>query len=118
MDRLTTRCAYAIATAGGACLWLATAMMSGRTEAWDATSYWTVAYPLAIILSGWLGYRLPERPWRWGLAVMFAQAGVLIVSSSSYGLLPLGLILFGVLALPAIGLANVTAKYRLRHDVQ
>ena len=48
MDRLTTRCAYAIATAGGACLWLAAAIMSGRTEAWDATSYWTVAYPLTI----------------------------------------------------------------------
>ncbi|CAE6486711.1 MAG TPA: hypothetical protein DEO56_04180 [Nitrosomonas nitrosa] len=118
MDRSTTRCAYALAMSGGACLWLATAMMSGRTEAWDASSYWTVAYPLAIIWSGWLGYRFPERSWRWGVAVMFAQAGVLMVSSSSYGLLPLGLILFGVLALPTIGLANVMAKLRLRHDVQ
>jgi peptidoglycan/LPS O-acetylase OafA/YrhL len=108
--------AYAVAIAGGAILWLATVVMSGRTEAWDSPSYWTVTYPLAILLAGYLGYKSPEKPWRWGLTVMFVQAVVLAISSSSYGLLPLGLILFGVLALPAIGLAQITARLRLRNE--
>lgn len=116
MNTKAARFAYTIAIVGGAILWLATAVMSGRTEAWDASSYWTVAYPLAIALAGWLGYWFPEKPWRWGLAVMFAQAGVLVMSSSSFGLLPLGLILFGMLALPAIGLAQMAARLRLRNE--
>lgn len=107
--------AYVIAIAGGAILWLATAAISGRTEAWDSPSYWAVTYPLAILLAGYLGYKSPEKPWRWGLTVMCVQAVVLVISGSSYGLLPLGLILFGVLALPAIGLAQITARLRLRN---
>lgn len=108
--------AYAVATIGGAILWLATAAISGRTEAWDSALYWPVAYPLAVGLAGYLGYRVPERPWRWGLAVMLAQAAMLLVSASDLSLWPLGLFLFSVLALPAIGLAQLTARIRLRRE--
>lgn len=118
MNIKATRFAYIMAIAGGAILWLVTAMMSVKTEAWDASSYWTVAYPLAIILAGWLGYWFPEKPWRWGLAIMYAQAGVLLISASGFSLLPLGLILFGVLALPAMGFAQVIASFRLRRNEQ
>ncbi|SFN13998.1 hypothetical protein SAMN05421863_11125 [Nitrosomonas communis] len=47
---------------------------------------------------------------------MFAQAGMLMISSSSFGLLPLGLILFGVLALPASGFAQIIARLRLHNQ--
>jgi hypothetical protein len=47
---------------------------------------------------------------------MLAQALVLVVSGSDFGLLPLGLILFSVLALPAIGAAKAMAKVRLRGE--
>ena len=108
--------AYVTAIGGGAILWLATAVVSGRSEAWDSLLYWVVTYPLAIALAGYLGHRAPERPWRWGLAVMLAQAVVLVVSGSDFSLLPLGLILFSVLALPAIGLAKLMARRRLRSE--
>lgn len=111
----TTRSAYGAAIAGGAVLWFATVGISGKTEAWDSPLYWAIAYPLAIGLAGGLGYWVPQRPWRWGLAVMLVQAVALAAASSSFGLLPLGLILFAVLALPAIGLAQVTARIRLRN---
>ena len=109
-----TKWAYACAIGGGAILWLVTAGISGKAEAWDSSLYWTAAYPLAIALAGGLGYWAPERPWRWGLAVMLAQAAVLAVTSSDFGLLPLGLILFSVLALPAMGFAKLMARICLR----
>jgi hypothetical protein len=112
MSKRAAGLAYLVAIGGGAVLWLATAQISGRREAWDSSLYWTIAYPLAVCLAGALGYWVPERPWRWGLAVMLFQAVVLAFSGSGFGLLPLGLILFGVLALPAIGLAQLAARFR------
>lgn len=106
--------AYVPAIAGGAILWVATAVVSGKTEAWDSSLYWVAAYPIAIALAGYLGYRVPEKPWRWGLAVMLAQAVVLVLSGSDFGLLPLGLIMFSILALPPMGVAQLMARIRLR----
>lgn len=113
MNERAVKIAYMLAIIGGAVLWQATAIISGKTEAWDDPSYWTVTYPLSIILAGWLGYHYPEKPWRWAFSVMYAQAGLMILSNSDYSLLPLGLILFGLLALPAAGLAQITARLRL-----
>lgn len=108
--------AWLIAFVGGAALWLAAAALSGRREAWDSSLYWTVAYPLSIVLAGVLAYHVPERPWRWGLAVMLAQAVVLVFTGGGFGLLPLGLILFSLLALPAIAVAAMAARFRLRAE--
>lgn len=108
------RRAWVVAIVGGGILWLATAALSGNREAWDSSAYWTVAYPLSIALAGWLGYRFPQRPWRWGLAVMLVQALLLLMSGSGFGLWPLGLLLFSVLALPAIGVAQLMARVRLQ----
>ncbi|ODU51270.1 MAG: hypothetical protein ABS92_00430 [Thiobacillus sp. SCN 63-374] len=105
--------AWIAAFAGGAVLWLVAAGVSGKREAWDSSIYWTVAYPLGIGLAGGLGYWIPEKPWRWGLAVMLAQALVLFVSGSDFGLLPLGLIVFSMLALPTVGVAAFMARFRL-----
>ena len=106
--------AWATAIAGGASLWLAAAVVSGKREAWDASVYWTIAYPLSIALAGVLGFRVPEKAWRWGLAVMWAQALVLMVSGSDFGQLPPGLIMFSILALPAVFVAMLAARLRLR----
>ena len=109
--------AYAIALLGGTTLWLLTSLISGRAEAWDAPMYWSVTYPLAILLAGVLGYRAPLRAWRWGLVVMLVQAPVMLLSSGgSMGLLPLGLALFAVLALPAVAVAKVAAVMRGRRS--
>ena len=110
----SVRPAYTIAIVGGALLWLAATLISGRREAWDSSLYWTVAYPLSIVLAGWLGYRYPKKPWRWGLSVLLAQAVVLAFAGGDYGMLPLGLILFAILSLPAIGLACAGARFATR----
>lgn len=106
---------YYVALAGGALLWLGTAVVSGRNEAWDSPLYWSITYPLCLILAGALAYVEPVRPWRWALALMLVQPlAMLLTSGSSLALLPLGLVMFAILALPPIAVARAAAWLRLR----
>lgn len=106
---------YIIALAGGAFLWLSVAWISGQAEAWDSPLYWKLGYPLSVLLAGALGFACPVRPWRWGLAVLLVQPVVMaLTSGGGFGLLPLGLFLFGVLALPAVVVAGFGARLRAR----
>lgn len=110
---LSSRAAYWTAIIGGAVLWQATAIVGGRREAWDSPLYFTVAYPLAMVLAGVLAYQHPDRSWRFALATMWAQPVVMVLTSGSdFSLLPLGLIMFGVLALPLIAVATVVERKR------
>ena len=49
-----------------------------------------------------------------GVTIMIAQAVTLAITTLSFGLLPLGLILFGVLAVPSMLAAHLGAWLRLR----
>ena len=103
------------ALAGGASLWLATTAASGHREAWDSPLYWSAAYPLCIALAALLSYFAPERPGRWAFAVMLVQPIVMVLTSGGdLGLLPLGVILFAVLALPVFAAAKVAVSFRAR----
>ena len=101
---------YVIAACTGALLWaIGTSVGNGR-EAWDSGSYWLVFYPAAIGACAVLGYRFPERPWRWCLALFASQFVTMALLSGEMGsLAPLGLIAFAVLSLPAIGAARLSS---------
>jgi hypothetical protein len=101
-----------IAVLGGVALWTATALLGGRAEPWDTGLYWTVSYPLALVLAAGLGYLFPRRPWLWALLLIYSQLLVMMVSGSGLGLLPLGLVLLFVLSLPALLLAGMGAWIR------
>lgn len=106
----TEKAAYLYACAAGAITWIGTALLSHRTEAWDASLYWVAAYPALALVLAWISYEIPARPCRWVLAAMFTQAAALFFSNPSAGLLPLGLILFGVLSLPLMIPAAIGAR--------
>jgi hypothetical protein len=104
-----------VALSGGALLWLGTAAVSGRREAWDSPLYWSAAYPLCIALAALLAYFGPERPARWSFAVMLVQPVAMALGrGGDFGLLPLGLLLFAILALPPLVAAKVAASARAR----
>lgn len=105
---------YGVAAVAGCVLWILAVTIGDRDEAWDSPVYWTVSYPLAIVIAGAIAWRLPEKPWRWGAAIMFSQAAVLAITSGGFGLLPLGLVLFAFLAIPPIALGYVTSGIRRR----
>ena len=96
----------------GLALWTMTALVTGKGEPWDASTYWTVSYPLAIFGSAVLGFLFPERAWRWAATLMLMQFVVMVAMGSGLGLLPLGLIVLAVLAAPAALAAVLAAKLR------
>ena len=107
---------FALAAAIGMAVWFAASTMTGRREAWDAEAYWIAAYPGAIAVSAVLGLLYPERPWRWAMTLFQAQFVAMCIRNGELGnLWPMGLVLFAVIALPAIGAANLAS--RLRHRV-
>lgn len=111
---MTQAVGYGIAAVAGCTLWILAMTVGDRNEAWDSPVYWTISYPLAIVIAGAIAWRIPERPWRWGLAIMFSQAIVLAITSGDFSLLPLGLVMFAVLAIPPIALGYVTSGIRVR----
>lgn len=108
---------FSISIALGAALWILASVYSGRREAWDATAYWAVAYPAAILAPGLLGFFFPERPWRWALALFLGQfLGMCLRNGEIGNLWPLGLALMAVLSLPAVVVAFLASRLRRRSD--
>jgi hypothetical protein len=108
-----------LAVATGAALWLVTAAASGRREAWDASGYWTLAYPAALAACAALGYRYPARAWLWAVALFEGQFLAMCARNGELGgLWPLGMALFAVLSLPGVWAARFGARRRLEQPAQ
>ena len=110
---------HVLAVCAGMLLWFGASFLSGRREPWDGAVYWGVAYPLALAIAGLLAWRFPVRPWRWALLLFVAQFAAMLLRNGEVGSLwPLGLILFGVLSLPAIVVAAAAAALRRRSGAE
>jgi hypothetical protein len=95
----------------GALLWWIAAALSGRREAWDGAAYWALAYPLSIAACAWLGYRYPQRPWRWALLLFEGQFLAMCVRNGELGnLWPMGMLLFAIVGLPGVLAARLAAR--------
>ena len=101
-----------IALVAGAALWSGVSMLTGKREAWDASAYWAGAYPAAILISALLGYRYPDRPWRWVLVLFGSQFLAMSLRNGELGgLWPLGILMFGLIALPGVLAAKVASGF-------
>jgi hypothetical protein len=98
-----------------ATLWVASAVLAGRREAWDAPQYWAVAYPAGLAVCALLGGAYPARPWRWALWLFEAQLVAMCVRNGELGnLFPLGMLLFAIIALPGMLAAVLGARFGRR----
>lgn len=113
-NQLPDASAFGVAAAAGVLLCVGAALLGGHREAWDGSLYWIAAYPIGIGVGGVMGFLASNRPWRWGLTLMLAQAVTLAAMTLSFGLLPLGLILFSVMAIPPMLAAALGAWLRAR----
>ncbi len=106
---------HLVAVIVGAALWIATSMLTGRREAWDASAYWTLTYPASILAAALLGYFYPDRSWRWPLLLFASQFVAMCVRNGEAGSLwPLGMAMFAILALPALVAARLASRFSRR----
>jgi peptidoglycan/LPS O-acetylase OafA/YrhL len=112
LSRINAVAAYVISVVVGATAWLGLMVVTGEHEAWDDRRYFTLALPLVAIAAGIMGFIVPHRPWRWGVTMMATQALVALVMSRSANLLPFGLVIFAVLAVPCVVLAYLGSFIR------
>ena len=107
-------CLLIAAAAGGALIWFLTSTASGKKEAWDSELYFSIGMPAVCLLAALLGFLEPKRTWRWGAAPLAGQFLAMLLMVGPGNLLPLGLFVFGVLAIPPILLARLGAYLRNR----
>ena len=102
-----------LAAVAGTALWFAASVLTDRREPWDAPSYWSVFYPLALLMCGVLGYLDPQHRSRWPFVLFAFQFVAMCVGNRELGSLwPLGLALFAVLALPGVIVSRLGARLR------
>jgi peptidoglycan/LPS O-acetylase OafA/YrhL len=104
--------AYIIAVVCGLAIWTSISAVSGTSEAWDSPLYFTYGVPASAMVSGVQGYIWPARPWRWPVVIMLSQALLAVAQNPTANLLPLGLIAFGLLAIPGLLTAYLGAFLR------
>ena len=116
-DSITTRSPWlpsVLALVAGAANWQYTSEVAQGREPWDKLLYWQVSYPTLLLAAFLLGMAWRERPWRWALLLMAGQAiWALLVAVAQDGvptLLPLGLVMFAILAVPCV-LAAYAGKW-------
>lgn len=103
-----------VALLGGAATWVGIAAAGGRREAWDSGIYFTLGIPLTCVLAFVLGVVEPARSWRWGVAPFAGEFLAMLLTQGVGSLLPLGMILFAVLSIPAVVTARIGAALARR----
>lgn len=93
---------YGVAVVVGIIVWIVVSKVSHRREAWDSQWYFLIGTPAVCVVSAVLGFVEPSKPWRWGVAPLVGQFSWMLVTQGPGNLLPLGVIVFGVLAIPSI----------------
>ncbi|MFL6579449.1 MAG: hypothetical protein ACJ8G2_01800 [Burkholderiales bacterium] len=102
---------YVIAFMAGALVWILISAISGRKEAWDSPWYFSIGYPAICLTALAMGFYVPKRSWRWGVTPFAGQFAWLLISEGVGNLLPLGIIAFAVMSLPAVVAAKVGAYF-------
>ena len=78
---------------------------------------WLLAsYPTMIVASGILGYLAPLRPVTWACLIVAGDFLVGMLTTSNLNMLPIGIVLYLVLAIPCIASAWIAAFVRRRRD--
>lgn len=114
MSGKSTLLPTALAIVTGIASWEIVRQLGSRREAWDDPLFWQIGFPLLIVVAFVLGAVWRERPWRWGALMVAAQAvwslGLAFLQDGVPNLLPLGLVMFALLALPCIAASYLGSR--------
>ncbi|KGO96502.1 hypothetical protein [Flavobacterium enshiense] len=101
---------YPISIATGMIYWIVLCKITGQTEAWDSTYYYTIGLPLFMLINLFFGYIAPHNPWKWGFLSTISQLIPLTLISKPSPYWPVGIITFAVLSIPTIFTAILGSK--------
>jgi hypothetical protein len=62
-----------IALCIGAVVWTAFKFHTPFQDPTELLSYWKIGYPISVLFSGIMGIFFPDRPWRWGISIIWIQ---------------------------------------------
>ncbi len=91
---------YAVSFIAGLAICLFITVISGRREAWDSPLYFMVGVPAMCLVIFVLGYRFPQRAWRWALSMAIGQSVAMVLGGGSASLWPLAIIAMTVVSIP------------------
>ncbi|TCP83619.1 hypothetical protein C8J42_1181 [Sphingomonas sp. PP-CE-1A-559] len=85
--------------------WSFACWVTGTNEPWDADAYWRSWYPASLCLAGIAGLMFKGRGWMAGAILTFAQLPVMWMNTATGPLLPAGLMVLCLLAMPAVAIS-------------
>lgn len=109
MERKDRRTLVLGAVAGTA-IWAWAMLGAGGREIWDLPVFWSHFYPAALLVAGLLGLLPRSRPWLCAAAIFLPLLPVIALAGGGFGLLPLGVAMIVILAVPGAALAWVAAR--------
>ncbi|MBA5872567.1 MAG: hypothetical protein GDA68_21630 [Nitrospira sp. CR2.1] len=100
---------HVAAMTGGIVVRVLVSVVSHTREAWDSDLYFTFGLPAFCAPSAMLGYLEPDKSWRWGAVPLAGEMVCTLLTQGPGNLFPLGIVMFGIIALPSIGTAQLGA---------
>lgn len=98
----------------GLVFWTFVSLREGVAEPWDAPRYWTVHYPLSLVISALAALAFKRHAWVSGLAITLAQLPVMAWQNGIGPLTIVGLGFAAVLAIPPMIVAATAVRLRDR----
>lgn len=86
----------------GTGFWSFVAAAAEATEPWDASAYWTLAYPLSLMAAVVVSFGMERRAWMVGLVLTMSQLPVMLVLGLAGSMTAFGLVFLITLAAPAM----------------
>ena len=106
------RSAIIVAVITGVALELGIHALTGRREAWDSPTFWTLGVPLAMVVAVAIGYLARGANWVWAWLICPAQVTTMMLEQGEILIWPLLMVLAGVLGVPFLVVAFVASKFR------
>lgn len=108
---------YIAAAMAGLLTCMAISIATGRREAWDAGTYYSVGIPVMVLLIFAIAWVFPERPWRWTLAMAVGQSLSAFLQGSSLNLFPIAIIFMSIVSIPQFVSGYLAARWSRSRDV-
>lgn len=107
---------FVLAALAGLAVCLAITFATGRKEAWDSEVYFSVGIPVLCATIFAIGYRFPERPWRWTMSMAAGQTVAMLSAGNSLSLWPLSVVAMTILSVPQFIAGSLASQLATRRS--